>query len=531
MLDRTVDVVGTTVADRSAASGDPASQMSDELLAWLAEVSDDPLAFCLGAFPWGEKGTVLEKFDGPLDWQREIMEQIRAGLIDLNEAIQLATASGHGVGKSALVSMLIIWAFTTYPDCRGVVTANTETQLKTKTWAELGRWFNLCWFAREHFVLNATSLVSRDPSRERTWRIDMIAWSETNPEAFAGMHNKGKRLLIIFDEASAIADIIWETIEGATTDADTQIIWLVFGNPTRNSGRFRECFEGGKHASMWRSRQLDSRTVAITNKTRFARWEAIYGEDSDWFRIRVKGMFPRHGEMEFFSAADVDAAMAPDREVFVDAFTPLAMGVDVARFGRNNSVIFPRKGRDARTLERKLYSGISTTELANRVFDCFTQWRPDGIFIDGGGVGGGVVDQCRNMRLFVWEVQFGGKDDITGVTTDTSGERYANKRAAMYGALRAWLKTGMLPPSAELRTALLAIKYTFNKKDEIQLVAKEDLLEENPDLDLDTLDALALTFGGPLHRNANAGGEFAHLHNPAQAECEYDPYSPERMNA
>jgi hypothetical protein len=520
--------------------------MDQGLLEWLAEVADDPLAFAMGAFPWGEPGTILAKFpNGPLTWQREIMEDIRQGLITLaqameiidahdesgdQEAIQLATASGHGVGKSALVSMLILWGFTTYPDCRGVVTANTETQLKTKTWAELGRWFNLCFFARDHFTLNATSLVSKDPSRERTWRIDMIAWSETNPEAFAGMHNRGKRLLIIFDEASAIADIIWETIEGATTDSDTQIIWLVFGNPTRNSGRFKDCFPGGTHASMWKSRQLDSRTVEITNKVRIKRWETIYGEDTDWFRIRVKGMFPRRGEMEFFSATEIDEAMSPDREVFVDAFTPLAIGVDVARFGRNNSVIFPRKGRDARTLERKLYSGLSTTELANRITDTYNLWHPDGIFIDGGGVGGGVVDQCRQQRLFVWEVQFGAKDSITGINNDNSGERYANMRAAMYGALRAWLKTGLLPLSPELRSAMLAIKYTFNTKDEIQLTSKEDILDENPDLDLDTLDALCLTFGGPLHRNANAGGDHPHPQRDV-AEHEYNPYSEERMNA
>ena len=100
----------------------------------------------------------------------------------------------------------------------------------------------------------------------------------------------------------------------------------------------------------------------------------------------------------------------------------------------------------------------------------------------------------------------------------------------MYGALRAWVRTGALPPIPELRTAMLAITYTFNKQDQIQLTSKEDLLEDNPDLDLDTLDALALTFGGPLHRNANAGGD--HPHPPANmAEHEYNPYAEERMNA
>src|SRR5207253_6887659 len=114
----------------------------------------------------------------------------------------------------------------------------------------------------------------------------------------------------------------------------------------------------GKHAEFWLTRQIDSRSVTITNKERFAKWIKVYGIDSDFVRIRVLGQFPRVGEMEFFSAFDIDAAMAPDREVFVDAFTPLALGVDVARFGRNSSVLFPRKGRDARTLPKEVFNGI-----------------------------------------------------------------------------------------------------------------------------------------------------------------------------
>ncbi len=501
--------------------------MTADLLSWLASVADDPYAFTMGAYPWGEPGP-LESFPGPDTWSIELMGMIKSGIVDWETAVQIATASGHGIGKSATVAWIIMWAFTTFPDTRGIVTANTEVQLRTKTWSELGKWFNLCFFARDHFILNATSLTSKDPTRERTWRIDMIAWSKTNPAAFAGLHNQGKRLLIIFDEASEIDDIIWETAEGALSDRATQIIWLVFGNPTRNIGRFRECFSGGQFSKLWQHKQIDSRTVAITNKKYINRQiEAYGGEDNDIIRIRWLGQFPLKGLMEFFSASAIDAAMSPDREVFVDAFTPLALGVDVARFGKNNTVLFPRKGRDARTLEPKIYSGLSTTEVANRIHDCFTTWRPDGIFIDGGGVGGGVVDQCRNQRLFVWEVQFGGKDDITGLTTDNQGERYANKRAAMYGALRSWLTGGTLPMSPELRTSMLAIKYTFNKKDEIQLVSKEDLLEDNPNLDLDTLDALCLTFGGPISRtDQHAGGD--HPHKPL-VETEYDPYSPERM--
>src|SRR5258708_3846958 len=201
------------------------SLMDPKLISWLASVKDDPLAFVLGAFPWSEEGALV-KFDGPLVWQREILEKIRLGLLSTSEAIQLATASGHGIGKSALVAMITLGAFMPSPDTLGAVTANTEPQLKTKTWAVRGKWSTLCWFAKDHFPLTATALLSRDPSRERTWRIDMIPWSEKNPQAFPGMHNKAKRLLLIMDEASAIHDLIWEPAEAPLTAHEPQILCL-----------------------------------------------------------------------------------------------------------------------------------------------------------------------------------------------------------------------------------------------------------------------------------------------------------------
>jgi hypothetical protein len=499
--------------------------MNPDLIAWLAACKGDPEAFVLGAFPWGEPATALEHFTGPEPWQLEELRAIRDGLLTPNEAIQHATASGHGIGKSACVSWIILWAFTTAPDTRGVVTANTETQLKTKTWAELGKWFNM-FIGREHFTLTATALMSKDPSRERTWRIDMVPWSEKNTEAFAGLHNKGKRLILIMDEASAIPDIIWETAEGALTDSDTEIMWLVFGNPTRSIGRFKECFYGGRFADQWQTRQVDSRSVSITNKSRIAKWIQAYGEDSDFVRIRVLGQFPRQGLMEFFSVSDIEAAMK--REVTTSITDPLALGVDVARFGANNSVIYPRKGRDARSFIREVFNGLSTVQLATKVQETHFRLHSDGIFIDGGGVGGGVVDNVRQMHLFCWDVQFGGKDDVGGSAWGIDGEKYANKRAAMYGAARAWLRTGAIPDDPALKVALLAIKYGYNKKDEILLEAKEDILDANPDIIIDDVDAFVLTFAYPLASHAYAGGD--HPHKP-MVESEYDPYDPKRMAA
>lgn len=497
--------------------------MNPDLLNWLASTSSDPLAWVLGAFPWGEVDSRLEGFSGPEPWQEKILRLIRDGL-PLEKAIQLAVASGHGVGKSALVSWIILWAISTRPDTRGVVTANTETQLKTKTWAELGKWFHMC-LVRDLFKLSATALFSVDEAHERTWRIDMVPWSERNTEAFAGLHNQGRRILVLFDEASAIPDVIWETTEGALTDRNTEIIWCVFGNPTRNTGRFKECVPGGQFGKWWNFTAVDSRTVSFTNKDQIDRWVEAYGDDSDFVRIRVKGQFPRTGEMEFFSSAIVEEAML--REVTIAPSDPLALGVDVARYGQNSSVIFLRKGRDARSIPRQQFKGLSTTDLAAKVFEANSAYRADGIFIDGGGVGGGVVDNVRQMHLHCYEVQFGAKPDGIGFATGTGAERYANKRAEIYGALRGWLRGGAIPADQDLKAQLLSITYTLNNRDEIVLTSKEVMMREGKPSP-DDIDALATTFAYPLASHAAAGGDYPHRD---LVESEYNPFSKERMAA
>jgi len=477
--------------------------MNETLLEWLASVTHDPYAFVMGAFPWGEPDSRLKDFpNGPEPWQKEILGYIKDGLIDINRAIQLAVASGHGIGKTALVSWIILWALSTKSDTRGVVTANTETQLKTKTWAELGKWYHM-FLAKEFFQLTATAIFAKDSAHERTWRIDMVPWSERNTEAFAGLHNKERRILVVFDEASAIPDIIWETTEGALTDANTEIVWCVFGNPTRNTGRFRECFPGQRHARAWKSKQVDSREVSLTNKDQLKTWIDAYGEDSDFVRIRVKGVFPRTGEMEFISAETVEAAtQAEATSMPSDA---LVIGVDVARYGANESVIWFRKGRDAKSIPPIRLRGSSTVELAGKVSECFHRYRVDGIFVDGGGVGGGVVDQLRALHIHVFDVNFGSKAEAIGWAWGNEGERYANKRAEMWGAMRQWLRSGAIPADADLKAQLVGPTYTYTIKNEIQLEKKEEMMRrglDSPDL----ADALALTFALPVAAHQGAGG-------------------------
>jgi hypothetical protein len=303
----------------------------------------DPLGFVRFSWPDVE----------PHPWQVDVLEDISVRLItgDLttHEAIQIAVASGHGIGKSCLVAWIILWAITTCPDTKGVVTANTENQLKTKTWAEVAKWHsNSNWVYKHWFDLTATALFSSDPDHERTWRIDMIAWSERNTEAFAGLHNAGLRVVLIMDEASSIPDAIWEVSEGAMTDEDTEIIWAAFGNPTRNIGRFSDCFSKFKHR--WIQRQIDSRTVPGTNKKKIAEWLADWGEDSDFFRVRVRGIFPAMAANALFGPDDLDKSMAREYPVGSQDHAAMIIGVDVARQGDDLSAIANRRGRVASTI-------------------------------------------------------------------------------------------------------------------------------------------------------------------------------------
>lgn len=466
----------------------------------------DPLKFVQTAFPWGVKGGPLEHHEGPDEWQVGFLSDIRDRLAQqfskstraelIQAAIQMATASGHGIGKSTTVAWLVLWAMT-MPDTKGVITANTDKQLLTKTMPELAKWYHMC-VCKHWWVLTATSLYSASAAHQKTWRVDAIPWTINNTEAFAGLHNQGKRILLIFDEGSAIPDIIWEVAEGALTDKDTQIIWAVFGNPTRSTGRFKECF--GRFRHRWIRRQVDSRSVKITNKTQIDQWQADYGEDSDFFRVRVRGVFPRAGSMQFIPSDIVDMAMAADREVIPTIMDPLIMGVDCARYGDDQSVIKIRRGRDGRSYPAMKFRGVNTVELAAKVAELSLEIKPDAIFVDGGGVGGGVVDHLRWLQVRnVVEVQFGSKAD-RAPATESGFVVYANKRAEMWGLMKDWLKGAMLEYDTELHQDLIGVEYGYvlkDGKDAILLEKKEDMKKRGL-ASPDGADALALTFAYPV---------------------------------
>ena len=464
----------------------------DPLAVEIGTFTHDPLGFVLFSFPWGEAGTVLERVAGPEAWQRDVLREIGRSLGTVSEAIRIAVASGHGVGKSALVAWIIVWALATFRDTRGVVTANTATQLKTKTWPELTKWLQLAICA-DWFEIAATSIASVEPAHERTWRIDAVPWSLRSTEAFAGMHNQGRRLFVAFDEASAIPDPVWETVEGALTDRDTEILWLATGNPTRNTGRFRECF--GRFRHRWLRHQVDGRNVSLTDRGQIARWAVDYGDDSDFFRVRVKGEFPRGGVMQFIDGETVgEAARRPVESHLSQA---LVMGVDCARGGDDQSTIWFRRGRDARSIPAiKLRVG-DLMVLSGKVAEQAIQHRAAAVFIDEGGIGAGVVDRVRQMLqgYLVVGVNFGGRADR--YTQGDGMPLTSNKAAEMWASMRAWLKTGAIPDDPELLAELTGREYGFDLHNAIRLEKKEDMKRRGLSSP-DNADGLALTFAYPV---------------------------------
>jgi len=471
---------------------------ADSLITDIAGFTHDPLGFVLYAFEWGS--AELEDFpDGPEDWQRKHLEsigaQLQKGETTAMEVIREACGSGHGVGKSANVAWLILWALATCEDTRGIVTANTEGQLKTKTWAELAKWYRLC-ICKDWFTLTATAIYSAEPEHEKTWRIDMIPWSENNTEAFAGLHNRGKRILVIFDESSAIADAIWEVTEGALTDAETEIIWCAYGNRTRNTGRFEECW--GKYRHRWTTQQVDSRSVRITNKEQIAQWVADEGEDSDFVRVRVRGLPPRSSLFEFIGVEDVEKGLAYKAVAYKDF--PKIFGVDVARYGDDKNVIFMRQGRRAQIIET--WSGLDTMQSASRINAAIEKYDPQVVFVDDGGVGGGIVDRLVALTGDkIVGINFGGEP------LDKS--RWANKRAEMWGLMRDALRAGLeIPPNKDLKSDLLGPLYFFSAKEQIQLEKKEHMKRRglaSPDY----ADALALTYAMPIVKPEAPAADYA----------------------
>ncbi|MFA6051550.1 MAG: terminase [Methylobacter sp.] len=439
-----------------------ATKETDQLIQLAADCSKDPHKWSLLAWDW-DYGQLIGH-PNPRAWQTDTNHIIRDHLQDPAtrfQPLKIAVASGHGIGKTAEIGILVNWALSTCEDCKVVITANTEAQLRTKTSPEVGKWSRMSITA-DWFDVQSTSIASLDKEHNQEWRANFVTWSRNNTEAFAGLHNQGKRILLIFDEASAIDDSVWTVAEGALTDEQTEIIWIVFGNPTRNSGAFRECFRKNRHR--WIHRQIDSRTVEGTNKAQIAKWIEDHGEDSDFVKVRVRGMFPNVSAKQFIATADVDAAFG--REIRPESFNfaPKILTCDPAWQGDDDLVISMRQGLHFQIL-RVLPKNDNDIQVANILANLEDEHQADAVFIDA-GYGTGIVSAGTTIGRD-WTLVWSG--------SASSDPGCINKRMEMWKLIRDWLKSGgSIPKDQELYDELVSAETVPRLDGKMQMESKKD---------------------------------------------------------
>lgn len=465
--------------------------IQDDVLEVVNYCTDHPTLWCEQAWAWGQGD--LRGEAGLRPWQREVTDYIQACLLDPEaryQPIRIAVASGHGVGKSALMGMISNWGMSTFEDCIILCTANTEPQLRTKTSPEVGRWFKSS-ITHDWWKVASQSIKSVDPRQHETWKMDFITWSEHNTEAFAGAHNKRKRLIILCDEASAIHDKVFEVIEGAMTDEDTQIIFVMFGNPTRATGYFREAFRNQR--KKWFTLNVNAMDVPGTNKKYLQEMVDTYGWDSDRVKVRVRGMFPSTSARQFISGADVDAAFGKHLRPEQYNFAPKIIGVDPAWTGDDEFVIVLRQGLMCKVLGtyEKNDNDIMMAQLIARFEE---DENADAVIVDA-GFGTGIVSAGRTWGRSWDLIWFSGKSPDEGCL---------NMRAYMWEQTRLWLQQGAsIPPDQLLSQDLTGPEIVPRVDGKKQLESKEDMKDRmlpSPN----RADALCLTFARPVSKRTDS---------------------------
>jgi len=476
-----------------------------QLVERLYEMRHDPLACALYSFPWGEPGTELEHDPAPRRFQREVLEELGAHLA--NPATRYtpyrkAISSGHGIGKSALIAMIVHWAKSTALDCKVLITAGTGDQMKTKTQPEISKWFRNA-INKDWFDVHVMSIKVNDAEHENTWRTDFQTWSEDNPQAFAGAHNKGKRLVIIFDEASSISDTIYKTVEGALTDAYTEIIWLLMSQCHRAEGAFYEAVFGDQR-HRWRPKVYDSRDAEGTNVEEINATIAVYGENSDEARVRYYGLYPLAGGNKFIDLEMV--RLAQQRQAYSLATDPIVAGVDFAWGGSDDNVIRFRKGNDARSIPPVKVKGSLTRDpavMVGKIADVLSKtYNGEKIammFFDSAGIASSVYAGVRALG-------FEDRIMLVNFGADSPRPHCAYWRDYMWDEMKKWLQQGgAIDGDHELAADLQKPVLVSDLKQRVKLESKDQMKARLAKMGLNSTspddgDALALTFAAPVQK-------------------------------
>ena len=434
-------------------------------------------------------------------WHKQV--EIATALTKHN---RVAVKSGHKIGKSILLAVLAWWWVTVMPRGTVIMTSASGRQVKITLWKEIRKLYALHLKHKTPFHFPAPAKLPATGVEYDDGRA-ILGFSTDDAERMAGI--SGDQLLFLLDEASGIKEEIHTAVEGNCA-AGPGCAVLMTSNPTQVSGTFFDAFNRAK--SDWCTFTVSSEETpnavsgqdlfpGLASKSWVEKRKRAWGADSPRYAVRVKGNFPLQGDDTVFPLGVIDTAQArwfqdaaPDSDdiaVPVDEpGGPIDAGLDVARFGDDESVAKFRRGWWMG--KAHVVSGLDTQALASWFIGHCKRLYPKQrvrVKVDGTGVGAGVVDALRRA------VNEGEKwltvvDVVSSAAA--SDDEYLNCRAQMAFHARKWLETvGAIPEDLELEGELVAIKYKFTPKGQIQIESKDDLrkrLGRSPD----RADALVL---------------------------------------
>ena len=456
----------------------------------------------------------------PDEWQKDFLNALAGRLPPEERRKRFCLKASKGVGKSAGLAMGGWWFFVTRPHPKIICTSITGDNLRDGLWAEFAKWQQESAFLKSEFTLSAERIIAND--HEDTWFVSARTWAKgadasQQANTLAGVH--ADNLMFIVDEAGGIPNAVMKAATAGLANVSEaegrEALLVIAGNPTHLSGPiFDAC---GRERHLWWIKEITSDPLDPKRSPRvdinFAQ-EVIDsepgGRDSDVVRVNILGQFPK-GQANTVNSLN-DVMEAAKRTIAERDYRDevLVMGVDVARFGDDESVICVRQGRVCFRL--KTFRELDTMELASQVASVIEKVGPAAVFVDQTGIGAGVVDRLRQLGYHVVGVDGAASPDDPA---------YLNKRAECWFKGAEWMRTGCLPDDAQLVSQLAAPTHKYNSSTKRQVEAKADLKKRGVPSP-DRADAFNLTFAYPV---ASRGIRAAQQHRAGtQAVAEYDPY-------
>ena len=432
---------------------------------------------------------------------------------------RIAMKASKGPGKSCIEAWLA-WNFLlTRPHPKIAATSISGDNLRDGLWAEMAKWMEKSPLLKENFIWQKERIFYKQ--YPETWWMSARNWSKSADlnalgNTLAGLH--ADYIMFILDESGGIPDAIMVSAEAALSSCKEGHI-VQAGNPTHLEGPlYRACTTA---KNLWSVHEItgdpDDPNRSPRVSIEWAREQiTMHGKDNPWVLVNVFGRFPPASFNALIGPDEIKTAINRRYRESELVLQPRVLGIDVARFGDDSSIIFPRQGLQAFTPFQ--YRGLDGTVGAETVLYRWNDWQADGCFIDNtGGFGASWIDNLVRLGKAPMGIHFSQK---------AIDERYFNKRAEMAFNLVQWIKTGgALPDVPELVSALTQTTYTF-KGDQLLVEPKEDVklkLGYSPD----HMDALMLTFAFPIEKDNSSYSLFPRSGNSHQID--YNPFSRDRV--